>query len=92
MLRKKTLQIAQAYDTFGQGRCTRAVSTILSYLHGFETIRSTFFPNNLRDQFQTLPGVTLTQHRETDSDDKSIAATQIEAALNASQKQAARRK
>lgn len=89
---EKALQIAQTYGPVGQGRCTRAVSTILSYLHGFETIRSTFFPNTLRDQFQTLPGVTLTQYREPDSDDKSIAAKQIDAALKASQKQAGHRK
>ena len=89
---EKALHIAQAYGTIGQGRCTHAVSPILIYLHGFEKIRSTFVPNTLRDQFQTLPSVTLTQYRKTENDDKSIAATQIDAAPKASQKQAGRRK
>ena len=80
---EKALQFSQAYGAVGQGRCTRAVSTILRQLPGFETINSTFFPNSLRDRFQTLPGVELTEYRETDSDDKSIAAVQIDAALKA---------
>jgi hypothetical protein len=82
---EKALQLAMANGPVAQAACTRATSAILGQLTGFETIRSTFFPNNLRDAVAKLPGVEFTVYSESDSDDKSIAAAQIDAALKAGQ-------
>jgi hypothetical protein len=43
------------------------------------------FPNALRNKVALLPDVELTEYRETDADDKSIAAAQIDAALKSGQ-------
>ena len=82
---EQALRLALAYGPVGQGSCTRAASAILGQLPGFESIRSTLFPNALRNTFAMLPGVELTEYREADGDDKSVAAAQIDAALKASQ-------
>ena len=82
---EQALRLALAYGPVGQGSCTRAASAILGQLPGFDSIRSTLFPNALRNRFAILPGVELTEYREADGDDKSFAAAQIDAALKASQ-------
>ncbi|MFT5630337.1 MAG: hypothetical protein ACI82I_000208 [Gammaproteobacteria bacterium] len=82
---EQALQLALAYGPVGQGRCSRATSAILGQLPGFESINSTLFPNALRDKFAKIAGVELTEYRETDSDDKSVAAAQINAALKSGQ-------
>jgi len=61
--------------------CTTHTSTMLGKLPGFESIRRSFFPNNLSDQFAKIPGVRESEYRENDADDKSIAAAEIDAAL-----------
>ena len=79
------LQLAIANGPVPQMACTRATSSILSQLPGFEAVNSTFFPNDLRDKLAAVPGIDLTVHSEADSDDKSVAATKIDAALTAGQ-------
>jgi hypothetical protein len=78
---EQALRLVMAFGPVGKARCTRAVSTVLSQLPGFFTIKLTYFPIALRDWFQELPDVVLTEYRENDADDKSIAAAQIEDAL-----------
>jgi len=63
--------------------CTRHTSRLLGQLPGFTHIRSAFFPNNLSDQFAQVPGVRSREYYESDSDDKSIAAAEIDAVLQA---------
>jgi len=65
--------------------CAIAVSKVLRQLPGFESIRRTISPTRIRDDFARLPGVIETEYRETDADDKSIAAAEIEAVLTAGQ-------
>lgn len=65
--------------------CAVHTSRMLNQLPGFETIRRTFSPSNLSDDFAKLPGVRSRTHRENDSADKSVAAAQIDAALRQSQ-------
>lgn len=65
--------------------CARATSSLLGRLPGFESISTTFFPNNLSAEFGRLPGVETSEFRENDSDDKSVAAAQIDAAIRAAQ-------
>lgn len=73
------LQLAVSNGAVRQAFCTNATSSLLSQLPGFESIRVTFFPNNLRAQFAQLPGVTERVLRETDEDDKAIAIQRLEA-------------
>ena len=77
------LQAVMAYGAVPKATCTRSTSKILQRLPGFEQIKVSFFPNNLSDQFAEIPGVVTTTHRENDSDDKSVAAAQIDAAIRA---------
>lgn len=65
--------------------CTRSTSAILGRLPGFENIGTTFFPNNLSDDFAKLSNVETRVYRENDSDDKSVAAAEIDALIRADQ-------
>ncbi len=75
------LQRVLAFGPVPKANCTRSTSTILQSLPGFEQIKPTFFPNNLSDQWANLSGVRTRTVRETDSDDKTIAAREIAAAI-----------
>ena len=82
---EQALRLVMSHGAVPKAGCARAVSAVLRQLPGFESLRTTYFPNNLRDAFDKLPNVELTEYRENDSDDKSIAARQIGAALTAGQ-------
>jgi hypothetical protein len=78
---ERALQLVMGYGAVAKANCTRATSDILRQLPGFGSIRTTFFPDNLAKQFALFPGVKTSEHHETDADDKSVAAAQINAAL-----------
>ena len=78
---ERALQLAMANGPTPKAACTRHTSRLLGQLPGFEFIRSAFFPNNLADQFAQVPGVRSREYYEDDSDDKSIAAAEIDALL-----------
>lgn len=63
---ERALQLVKANGAVPKANCTRATSRIISQLPGFERIGATWFPNNLSDDFATLPGVTTTIYREQD--------------------------
>lgn len=76
------LRAAMAYGAVPKAQCARAASAILRDLPGIgAAIGSTWFPENLEDDFGTLPGVTRVEHRETDADDRSDAIAAIDQAL-----------
>lgn len=52
--------------------CANSTAAILQEIPGFESIRTTFYPVKLADQFGALPGVTTTVTRE--NDDPSLEA------------------
>ena len=79
------LRLAIANGPTPKAACTTHTTRMLKQLPGFEGIRQSFFPNNLSDQFAELPGVRSREYRENDSDDKSIAAAEIDAAITADQ-------
>jgi hypothetical protein len=79
------LRAFMANGAVAKANCSRATSAVLQTLPGFGSIRTTYFPNNLMDQFASIPGVITNEYRENDSDDKSIAAAQIDAAIRAGQ-------
>jgi len=67
-----------------KAQCTRATSSILMRVPGFETrFRSALFPNGLNDQFGRLPNVVTFEHREYDSADKAEAVRAFDAQLSA---------
>ena len=70
---ERALRLVQANGPVAQTQCTQSTSSILRQLPGFESIRTTWFPNNLSEQFAQIPGVTTRKLYENDSDDKSIA-------------------
>lgn len=82
---ERALQLALQAGPVSQANCTRATSRFLRQLPGFESLPQTWFPNKLSDAFAALPGVTTREYRETDSDDKSIAAREIAAAIKEGQ-------
>jgi hypothetical protein len=63
---ERALQLSLANGAEPKAHCTRAISRILAQLPGFETIGSTWFPNNLSDDFATLSGVTTSEVHEQD--------------------------
>ncbi|WP_353474532.1 hypothetical protein PVT71_21520 [Salipiger sp. H15] len=75
---EQALRTVQAYGPVSQSGCTRATSSVLSQLPGFEGIHRTWFPNNLADQVARMPGVTEQVLREEDSDDKALAVAAFE--------------
>ncbi|SFR58992.1 hypothetical protein SAMN04488005_3077 [Yoonia tamlensis] len=79
------LQLALTNGPVPQAHCARATSAMLRQLPGFEGFKHTWDPNRISEDFARLPGATARTYRETDADDKSIAAAQIDAALTADQ-------
>lgn len=75
---ERALQLALANGAVAKAHCTLATSGILKQLPGFDSIHSTWFPDNLAKQMARLPGVITHEYHETDSADKSIALRQIE--------------
>ncbi len=82
---EQALNLALTNGAEPKAHCTRSTSRILQQLPGFESIRRTWFPNNLFDDFAQLPGVQTREYREDDADDKSVAAARIDAVLTAGQ-------
>lgn len=67
------LRLVQQNGPVAQTFCTQSTAGILRQLPGFESIRPTFFPIKLSDQFGELPGVTTQTLYEDDADDKTVA-------------------
>ena len=79
---EQALQLALANGAVPQAQCARSTSRLLRQLPGFETVRQTWSPNRISDDFAALPGVQTREYHEDDPDDKRIAAAQINAALS----------
>ncbi|MEN8840809.1 MAG: hypothetical protein ABF254_11130 [Octadecabacter sp.] len=79
------LQRAIANGPTPKAACTTHTSSMLKGLPGFSSLRRTFFPGNLADDFAQIPGVRSREYYETDSDDKNIAAAEIDRELSATQ-------
>lgn len=66
-----------------KANCTRVTSTMLRDIPGFESLRTTWFPDNLMEQFVALPGVTSEFHYEDDDDNKELARAAYDAEVRA---------
>ena len=60
---------AMAYGAVPKANCARAISIILSGTPGLESIRVTWFPNQLMAEFGKLPGVETRTIKDDDADD-----------------------
>jgi hypothetical protein len=76
---EQALALAQGYGPVAKANCTRATSDILNRLPGFESLPNTWFPENLMEAFQALPGVQAEFFYEDDDDDKEIARAAYDA-------------
>lgn len=70
---EQALQLVKARGAVGNAQCSLSTSDILSQLPGFGSIRQTWFPVKLSEQFQTIPGVTRRALYEYDDADKDKA-------------------
>jgi hypothetical protein len=57
------------YGPVPQAQCSRSTSSLLEGVPGFETVRSTWFPLKLSEQFAQLPGVQTRVITDADADD-----------------------
>lgn len=80
---EQALQLVMANGAVAKANCTRATSAILRQLPGFQGLPQTWFPNALMDAFARMPGVQTREYRENDSDNKSLAARQIDMQIKA---------
>jgi hypothetical protein len=67
---EQVFRLAQSYGAVPPAQCARSTSTILAQVYP-GTVRPTWSPVRLADDFAALPGVTERRLREYDSDDNS---------------------
>ncbi|GGD23428.1 hypothetical protein [Sinisalibacter lacisalsi] len=65
---EQALALAKANGPVPNAFCTNSITAILSELPGFESIRSTMFPENLQADFAKLPGVSTREYHDNDPD------------------------
>lgn len=65
------MQRALAYGAVPKAQCTKALTSILRGVPGFESIPSTWFPKKASDAFGRLPGVTTQVVYDNDPADNS---------------------
>lgn len=80
---EEALRLAVANGPVAQAFCANATSNLLKKLPGFQSIRPTFYPLNLSEQFGRLPGVTTRVLRENDADDKAVAIAEFDREVRA---------
>ncbi len=61
-------QRAEAYGAVPKAQCSNSVTSILSGVPGFESIRSSWFPKKLSEAFGKLPGATTRTITDDDAD------------------------
>ncbi|GAA6191761.1 hypothetical protein DS909_20715 [Phaeobacter gallaeciensis] len=77
------LQLVQEAGPVPGAYCANATSRVLQGIPGFSGIKTTFFPVNLQNQFEKIPGVVTDKYYEDDSDDLQKALTEGNTNLNA---------
>ena len=61
-------RLVQEYGAVPKAQCSLAISRILGQVPGFESIRTTYFPNQTMERFGALPGVTTRRITDDDAD------------------------
>lgn len=80
---EQALRLVMSNGAVAKANCTRATSALMRRLPGFGYLPQTWFPVSLSDAFAAHPGVVTREYRENDSDDKSLAAQQIDMQIRA---------
>ncbi len=62
-------QAVQSYGAVPSAQCALSISRILSETPGFQNVSPGWFPKNVMDDFETIPGVRTTRVYDDDSDD-----------------------
>ncbi len=76
---EEAMRRALAYGPVPKSQCTRAISTVLRGVPGFESLSSTWYPTTLMKDFGRVPGVV--ERTITDDDaDKNYGVLLIQAA------------
>ncbi|WP_052245324.1 hypothetical protein [Halocynthiibacter namhaensis] len=65
------MRLVQENGAVPKAMCSNSISSILMRLPGFESIRTSWFPNATMRAFAKLPGVTRVEHHDDDADDNS---------------------
>ena len=84
---EQALQLFMTNGPVAKANCTRVTSSILRQLPGFQSLPQTWFPVALMEAFGQLPGVVAREYRETDPDNKALAARQVDMQIRADQLQ-----
>jgi hypothetical protein len=74
---EQALNLALAAGPVPAANCTRVTARLLRQLPGFGSIRQTWGPNTLAEDFGKLPGVVTTVYRENDEADKAVATARF---------------
>jgi hypothetical protein len=61
------MQLVEANGTVPSAFCAIATSSILRQIPGFETVERGYYPVDLQEQVERLPGVTTTRYYEDDA-------------------------
>lgn len=69
--------LARANGAVAPAYCTNATSSLLRKVPGFESIETTFYPNDLMKQLSKFPGVETTIYRDDDDPDLDKALAQL---------------
>lgn len=78
---EQALALAKKAGPVSQAFCANATSTLLGKLPGFDSVKTSFFPRKVMDDFGAIAGVTTRELRETDGDDKVQAVLELEAEM-----------
>ncbi|MEO0814443.1 MAG: hypothetical protein AAFY60_16405 [Myxococcota bacterium] len=68
---ERALGLVQSYGAVPKAHCTKAITTVLRQVPGFEGMRSTWFPAKARDAFSSYPNVVTRRVFDDDPDDHS---------------------
>lgn len=80
---RQVMANAIAYGSVPPAQCTYAISSVLAGVEGLESLRVTWFPKRLMQQFAELPGVVETVTTDEDSDEnKGMLISQQAEATN----------
>jgi hypothetical protein len=74
------LSAVQSYGAVSKAQCSKSISEILRGLPGFETVRNTWFPDNLRASFAALSDVQTFEYRDSDSDNNAGVLLRLDTA------------
>lgn len=74
----QAIRLSQEKGETYETQCASSASWVLKQLPGFGEIRQTMWPNQIRLDFEKIPGITIATIREDDKGQNIVPAGQIE--------------